>query len=152
MISLDLIKEAVKDQPDGCYEDIVAHGTMSECGLYLNISTENVDKLKKKYPDIGAKKRKKEGYVDTVEENNNGEMSVSFVKKANNFVEAIGKWGASGFPTVTPEILSERLEICKDCEFWDRAGFAGTGSCRKCGCSTQAKLRMTTEKCPIGKW
>lgn len=152
MIPLDLIKSAVKDQPDDCYGDIVAHGTISQCGLYLEISAENVDKLKKKYPNIGAKKREKQKYVDISEEGKSGEMAVSFVSKANNFVEAIGRWGASGFSTVTPEILSERLEICKGCEFWDRTGFAGTGSCRKCGCSTQAKLRMATEKCPIGKW
>jgi hypothetical protein len=28
----------------------------------------------------------------------------------------------------------------------------GTGRCSKCGCSTWAKLRMASEKCPIDKW
>lgn len=58
----------------------------------------------------------------------------------------------SGFPTVTSDVLELRLETCKGCEFWDETGFAKTGRCKKCGCSTQAKLRMATEKCPIGKW
>jgi hypothetical protein len=67
-------------------------------------------------------------------------------------IKAAADWTKSGFPIPDPETFNARLETCKGCEFWDESGFAKTGRCRKCGCSTQAKLRMATEKCPIGKW
>ena len=62
------------------------------------------------------------------------------------------RWIVGGFGTVSDEVLQARLETCRNCEFWDSKGFMDTGRCRKCGCSTKAKLRMPTEKCPIGKW
>jgi len=69
-----------------------------------------------------------------------------------NFLDSSLKWSSKGFPIPDPETFNARLETCRGCEFWDESGFAKTGRCRKCGCSTQAKLRMATEKCPIGKW
>lgn len=65
---------------------------------------------------------------------------------------ATKEWMENGFPTASKQQLDNRLSICKSCEFWDRFGFGGTGKCKKCGCSTQAKLRMATSKCPIDKW
>ena len=62
------------------------------------------------------------------------------------------KWAKNGFELADKETFNARLETCKGCEFWDESGFAKTGRCKKCGCSTQAKLRMATEKCPIDKW
>ena len=51
-----------------------------------------------------------------------------------------------------PEALATRQDICRACPEWDATALNSTGRCRKCGCSTWAKLRMATEKCPIGKW
>jgi hypothetical protein len=65
---------------------------------------------------------------------------------------AAARWARHGFPVASPEALAARLQICRGCEFWDARGFGGSGRCRKCGCSTQAKLRMATAKCPVGKW
>jgi hypothetical protein len=78
--------------------------------------------------------------------------SLTPYEKANSLVKAALDWTKSGFPIPDPETFNARLETCKGCEFWDETGFAKTGRCKKCGCSTQAKLRMATEKCPIGKW
>lgn len=61
-------------------------------------------------------------------------------------------WAKHGFPTLSESQLDERQNICKSCEFWNSDGFAGSGQCKKCGCSTAAKLRMATSKCPIDKW
>ena len=69
-----------------------------------------------------------------------------------NFSKALVGFTASGFSVTEPEELEFRLKTCKGCEFWDESGFVNTGRCAKCGCSTQAKLRMATEKCPVGKW
>jgi hypothetical protein len=76
----------------------------------------------------------------------------SHYKMASSLVKAALDWTKSGFPIPDPETFNARLETCKGCEFWDESGFAKTGRCKKCGCSTQAKLRMATEKCPIDKW
>lgn len=62
------------------------------------------------------------------------------------------KFTASGFTTTPPEILAQREATCRACPEWDAAALNATGRCRKCGCSTWAKLRMATEACPIGKW
>jgi hypothetical protein len=76
----------------------------------------------------------------------------SIPQMAKTLSKALVAFASSGFPIPDPETFNARLETCKGCEFWDKSGFAKTGRCKKCGCSTQAKLRMATEKCPIGKW
>jgi hypothetical protein len=58
----------------------------------------------------------------------------------------------SGFATTPPEALATREATCRACPEWDAAALNATGRCRKCGCSTWAKLRMATERCPLGKW
>jgi hypothetical protein len=73
-------------------------------------------------------------------------------KMGANFAGSLGDWALRGFAVANAEQLESRKEICKGCEFWNPNGFGGTGSCKKCGCSTQAKLRMATSKCPIDKW
>ena len=75
-----------------------------------------------------------------------------FISMAHNFAKAANKWVNSNFLKTDDASLEMRLEACRKCEFWNAKGFGGTGRCMKCGCSTWAKLRMATEKCPIGKW
>jgi hypothetical protein len=65
---------------------------------------------------------------------------------------AASRFARSGFALADAETLASRQSVCQSCEQWDAAGLRGTGRCRKCGCSTQAKLRMASEKCPLGKW
>jgi hypothetical protein len=76
----------------------------------------------------------------------------SLAQKAASLASSLANWADKGFPVVTKEQLETRLDTCKGCEFWDQKGFGNTGKCTKCGCSTQAKLRMATGKCPIDKW
>jgi hypothetical protein len=71
---------------------------------------------------------------------------------AAGLAENAARWARHGFPVASEETLAARLAACHACEFWDARGFGGSGRCRKCGCSTQAKLRMATAKCPVGKW
>ena len=73
------------------------------------------------------------------------DMALSFFSSAKDFI-------SSGFQRTPLVKLQERLDICKGCEFWDAEAFAGTGRCKQCGCSTQAKLRMASSFCPAGKW
>jgi len=71
---------------------------------------------------------------------------------AANLGNSLVNWTASGLPTTPPEILAAREATCRACAEWDAASLNGTGRCRICKCSTWAKIRMATERCPIGKW
>ena len=70
----------------------------------------------------------------------------------NQFAQASSRFACSGFATTPPKILANREAICRACPEWDATALNATGRCRKCGCSTWAKLRMATERCPLGKW
>jgi hypothetical protein len=78
------------------------------------------------------------------------EQSIS--EMAASASKSLKSWAGSGFPKSTDEVVKSRLSICKECEFWDGKALGGTGRCKECGCSTWAKLRMATERCPLGKW
>lgn len=49
------------------------------------------------------------------------------------------------FKELTEEVKN-RAEICNKCKFRE------TGLCKKCGCFLEAKIRIPSAKCPIGKW
>jgi hypothetical protein len=65
---------------------------------------------------------------------------------------SLKKWVKGGMAKASQSVIEARLETCKGCELWDSQALKGTGRCKKCGCSTWAKIRMATERCPIGKW
>ena len=67
-------------------------------------------------------------------------------------IRAATRFARSGFKATPPDILAEREATCRACPEWDAKAINSTGRCRKCGCSTWAKLRMATERCPLGKW
>ena len=67
-------------------------------------------------------------------------------------VGAVSRFARSGFTPTDAETLANRETTCRSCDLWDAAAINGTGRCRKCGCSTWVKLRMTSEQCPLGKW
>jgi hypothetical protein len=72
--------------------------------------------------------------------------------KIQRAFNALSGFAQSGFATTPPEALATREATCRACPEWDAAALNATGRCRKCGCSTWAKLRMATERCPLGKW
>jgi hypothetical protein len=72
-------------------------------------------------------------------------MLARFGRSANHFF-------FSGCSVTPPETLIIREATCRACPEWDAKALKGTGRCRICKCSTWAKLRMATERCPIGKW
>ena len=67
-------------------------------------------------------------------------------------INAGHRFARAGFATTPPEALATREATCRACPEWDAQALNSTGRCRKCGCSTWAKLRMATERCPVGKW
>lgn len=81
-----------------------------------------------------------------------GEDLVETGSLIKQFGYSVSEWIKSGFKVTPDRDLEVRLSICKVCPHWESDGFVNTGRCLKCGCSTQAKLRMATSKCPLGKW
>lgn len=76
----------------------------------------------------------------------------SITDMAKSFFTGAAQFVAAGMPRTPLEQLQVRLDTCRACEYWNPDGFGGTGSCRRCGCSTEAKLRMATSECPLGYW
>jgi hypothetical protein len=73
-------------------------------------------------------------------------------QQAASLGKSLLNWTTSGFATTPPESLAAREATCRACPEWDATALNATGRCRKCGCSTWAKIRMASERCPIGKW
>jgi hypothetical protein len=76
----------------------------------------------------------------------------SLPQQAASFGKSLVNWTASGFSPTPPEILATREATCRACPEWAATALNATGRCRKCGCSTWAKIRMASESCPLGKW
>jgi hypothetical protein len=74
------------------------------------------------------------------------------VEQLRSAARAAHRFARSGFSPTPPEVLAAREATCRACPEWDAAALNSTGRCRKCGCSTWAKLRMASESCPLGKW
>jgi hypothetical protein len=92
--------------------------------------------------------------VDNTVNNNVKPVSPSIIEQSKSFTGSMADWAKSKFELVDNDTFLNRLSICKGCEFWNEMGFGKTGKCEKCGCSTQAKLRLPNEKCPLepSKW
>ncbi len=67
---------------------------------------------------------------------------------AASLARSFWDWAVSGFSAAPHEAQRERLNACIACPEWD----SGARRCRICGCFTDVKVRLRTERCPIGKW
>ena len=76
----------------------------------------------------------------------------SSFKKAESLLISSISWMKSGFKNSDEIKIYKRKSICKECEHWISSAWNGTGKCKLCGCSTWVKIRIATEKCPVGKW
>jgi hypothetical protein len=76
----------------------------------------------------------------------------SLPQQAASLGKSLVNWTASGFATTPPEALAARKATCRACPEWGAAALNNTGRCQICKCSTWAKLRMASERCPLGKW
>ncbi len=56
----------------------------------------------------------------------------------------------SGALMVSAEIKTQRLEICKSCEWYDDNN--EKSKCKKCGCFVIPKASFALDSCPEGKW
>lgn len=69
-------------------------------------------------------------------------MAGNLLAAAGRVVGAV----ATRAPVLVPDaVLAERKRLCVACPQFDEAA----GRCRLCGCWTDQKLRLATERCPI---
>lgn len=84
----------------------------------------------------------------------------NLLKRLANFGTAAVNHALKGNPTVSEEVMKERLAICKGCELFKPNGNEAGGVCThsSCGCNIQDnlnylnKIAWADQECPIKKW
>lgn len=74
-----------------------------------------------------------------------GAIGLRWWQKPLAFVWAVGRWAFFGFPITAEVVYYRRRAVCGKCDHWTGSG------CGVCGCNG-VKLRIATERCPLGKW
>ena len=81
-----------------------------------------------------------------------------FAARVFNFAKAAIKHAAKGNPQCTEDEILNRLEICKECELFNKQGDGGICAHKNCGCNLKAqqqylnKLAWADQECPTKKW
>ena len=73
------------------------------------------------------------------------------VKTFNRFAKSAAKHVVNGAAKVPTEIYRQRLEICRDCEFYNNEN-PKHPRCKECGCFLMVKASWASESCPLQKW
>jgi hypothetical protein len=154
-VNLDVVKSVAPYRKEGYLEEVLRRGTLVD-GV-VELEEEDFNEIKEKYSTGRIAKRIKDinqmGELQFPTNKEKPEIKPpSIADMAKSLVASTAKWAGRGFKFATEEQVTSRLNECHGCEFWNSTALRGTGRCTKCGCSTWAKLRMATEKCPIGKW
>lgn len=106
-----------------------------KCGkLFRNVRFPLVCKCKTKHADASDNQ-----LVD-------GEPGI--VVKMASATKAYTRWALNGFRERTDEERFALTLICSQCDKYN----AEKNTCRVCGCGLPQKIKMATEKCPLGKW
>jgi hypothetical protein len=61
-------------------------------------------------------------------------------------------FAASKMELADEKTYNQRVDTCKACEHYDPSGYNNTGKCSICKCSTVAKPKIASARCPIEKW
>jgi hypothetical protein len=109
------------------------------CGGELKLNTSSTATICQKCGNINEKQDKKEEEENTFP---------PIFEQASNFADSMVNFAKSGFKTTDEEEKERRLNICYDCDRFDKASIR----CLECGCKLKAKANIDSEKCPLGKW
>lgn len=80
-------------------------------------------------------------------------MKITFTK-IQTFIKSLFWHIWAGFPKASNQQIQTRLDICKQCEMYDK----DNSQCLVCGCHLSNKkifmnkLAWADQSCPIGKW
>lgn len=69
----------------------------------------------------------------------------SLAQRAASLAKSLYRWAVDdSFSITDAEVFQRRLQICQSNE----CGKYSAGTCKLCGCNTDLKLRMPSERCP----
>jgi hypothetical protein len=91
------------------------------------------------------------------------EKAISNLKLAGRLGAALYRWGREGFRTLDEAVIKTRLDMCQSCpnlieppnKLIYKVKLVKASDpriCQKCGCVASAKVKVPTERCPIGLW
>jgi hypothetical protein len=80
------------------------------------------------------------------------EIDWSIFEVGKSLVNSARDFAVSGMELASTDTYNGRLDICKACEHYDPSGYNNTGKCSICKCSTVAKPKLASAKCPIERW
>ena len=75
----------------------------------------------------------------------------SVVKTLGRFANSTAKHIANGRERAPDNVYKERLQICRDCEFYNNKN-PQHPRCNECGCFLLVKASWASESCPLKKW
>lgn len=138
-INIDAIKNKAGERPEGYVEDVLSKGVI--VGNFLEIQPLVYKRLLEKYaPHTPMPPSKCCNQMPPL-----ATQLKNVVGAAGRVVEASLR--GQGV-LADPQTVERRQSVCSGCEFW----VAEKKRCSVCGCRTEYKLRLLTEKCPKGKW
>ena len=70
----------------------------------------------------------------------------SFFNLSETLINTLRVYKERGALIAQEPIQESRINNCLNCEHFAR------GTCKKCGCFMNVKVRLEAAKCPIGKW
>ena len=151
-IKLSDIIEKAKQRPANYYETVLSMGTVS--GEVLEISVENYNKLLSLFNP--AAKPVSQGCSScgghTVKPRKQPAMpsiGTSIRSLVNTTKDVVVDKVVKGKPFYVDEATKlERETVCSGCEFFN----SEKQRCSRCGCWTSSKTKLTSAKCPVGKW
>ena len=73
---------------------------------------------------------------------------MSWIEVWHHLMAAMQDWRKAGFPIVSSEVYSKRVNTCKACPKGQYQWF----QCKNCKCVVYTKAKLATEDCPLGLW
>ena len=129
-VRLSEIDAVAAERPAGYCDALRGAGKV--VGEWLDIDDEEVLRIKMAY-GVGE-----------------SEEAPTVAEMASNFVGAMTRWAARGFPTVERAEYEARLATCQSCEKYGAVMGGMFHGCGRCGCAT-LKLHLKSEVCPLAK-
>jgi hypothetical protein len=143
-IRLSELKNLASSRPTGYVDDVVSHGIIT--GDMLEIDRKSYLYLVNKYNPTNSRTAQ----VACCGRSNHPLPPLK--EQMKNAVKAAGRVVSSVVQNkqvfAEQSIIDNRYNICQGCEFLN----IEKQRCSKCGCSYKTKIKLSTEKCPIGKW
>lgn len=141
-IKIESIKQNASQRPEGYVDDVMSHGQV--IGEYLQIDPNAYRELQIKYSTqmvvSGCCGQSASASLKMPALRRQMKNAATAVAKAANAAIHGNKVMASD------ELVEKRMNVCKSCEFLKG------NRCTKCGCFYEWKIKLETEKCPMGFW